>query len=65
MANDFNTKAIFLDIKSTDSEGKKAKHFKAMRVIPMIHLNYKNVCDYINKIKTPVCSLYNKVYIHQ
>lgn len=70
MVNDYNTKAIFLGIRSGDPEGKNSKFFeqttngwpKAMRVMPILHWNYHDIWEYIDSEKIPVCSLYEKGY---
>lgn len=68
--NKYSMKAIFLGVRKSDPEGKNSHVFeptsngypKAMRVLPILHWDYKDIWQYIDKLKIPVCELYNKGY---
>ncbi|KAK8843149.1 3'-phosphoadenosine 5'-phosphosulfate sulfotransferase [Tritrichomonas musculus] len=66
----YSIKGIFLGVRKSDPEGKNSHIFeptsngypKAMRILPLLNWDYKDVWSYIDKVKIPVCELYSKGY---
>lgn len=64
----YGMRAIFLGIRKSDPEGKKTKSFApttpgwppAMRIMPLLDWDYKDIWKYIDTCNIPVCELYKR-----
>lgn len=64
----YGMRAIFLGVRKSDPEGANVRSFeptsngypKAMRIFPLLDWTYKDIWDYLDTLKLPVCELYSK-----